>query len=118
MVHRSYKPSFEDPTAVPIRTAAPYYTDTASVMKDEGRGATDKTVKIAENRRPGCALYKLLHVVHVPPFLPQQLIDSIRFLAYNLLCSMYKHTYNLSTGSVLGVAIGIIVYTFCCFEVL
>ncbi|CAG5121523.1 unnamed protein product [Candidula unifasciata] len=59
MVHKGYQPSFERPDAAPVRSAgpvrsaAPYYTEATSVMKEEGRFATDKTVKIAEHRRPG-----------------------------------------------------------------
>lgn len=59
MVHKGYQPSFEKPdvapvrSAAPVRSTAPYYTDATSVMIEEGRLATDKTVKIAENRRHG-----------------------------------------------------------------
>ncbi|CAL1534511.1 unnamed protein product [Lymnaea stagnalis] len=52
MVHKSYKPSFENPSSRPTRSAAPYHTEANSVIQ-EGRLATDKTVKIPELRRPG-----------------------------------------------------------------
>ncbi|KAH9491780.1 hypothetical protein Btru_030862 [Bulinus truncatus] len=52
MVHKSYQPSFEDPNNRPTRSAAPYYTEANSEI-DNGRLATDKTVKIPELRKPG-----------------------------------------------------------------
>ncbi|GFR77972.1 hypothetical protein ElyMa_005838200 [Elysia marginata] len=51
MVHKAYRPSFEDPST-PTRSAAPYHTEKHSIM-DQGKSATDKTVKIPEVRRPG-----------------------------------------------------------------
>ncbi|XP_059145719.1 uncharacterized protein C7orf57 homolog [Physella acuta] len=52
MVHKSYKPSFEDPEVRPTRSAAPYHTEVNSVI-EEGRAATDKTVRIPELRKQG-----------------------------------------------------------------
>lgn len=53
MVHKGYKPSFDDPENSPARSGAPYYTEKVSVLEREGRSATDKTVKIPEIRRHG-----------------------------------------------------------------
>ncbi|KAK6961246.1 hypothetical protein BgiMline_033939 [Biomphalaria glabrata] len=52
MVHQSYKPSFEEPDSRPTRSAAPFYTEVNCGI-EEGRHATDKTVKIQEPRKPG-----------------------------------------------------------------
>ncbi|GFN90511.1 hypothetical protein PoB_001701700 [Plakobranchus ocellatus] len=52
MVHKAYRPSFEDPSTPTRNAAAPYHTENHSVMSD-GKAATDKTVKIPEVRRPG-----------------------------------------------------------------
>lgn len=64
MVHKVYRPSFEDPST-PTRSAAPFHTEKHSVM-DQGKSATDKTVKIPEVRRPGYG------VRNQKPPLPQQ----------------------------------------------
>ncbi|XP_005104943.1 uncharacterized protein C7orf57 homolog isoform X2 [Aplysia californica] len=56
MVHKGYKPSFENPATPPSRGRAPFYTEKITEVEREqreGRSATDKTVRIPEIRRPG-----------------------------------------------------------------
>jgi len=57
MVHKGYKPSFEDPENPPSRgSRAPFHTESLKEGEREdreGRSATNKTVKIPEIRKPG-----------------------------------------------------------------